>query len=88
MTHYNTDYANLEGAAKKVKALKDIVDYMGWEKFEDLHQGLLADGRKKLGQYRMMFSFIGVQGYPVKAWYAHLWGDVALKEEEDRESAI
>jgi len=86
MTHYTVKYGDLEGIPKQAKALADIVDYLGWEKFTEL-SGVLAEEnpRLTLKQLRMALSFAGVQGYPVRAWYAHIYGQAALAEQTKAE---
>lgn len=84
MTTYKTHYDGLEGNTKRAKAIQDIVEYLGWDKFVDLHDAILKEshrtqssassGHLGLNELRMMLSFVGVQGYPVKAWYELLFG--------------
>lgn len=73
MTHYDIDYSGLDPIAKHEKALQDIVDYMGRDKFDRLVESLRKGEQLTLQHFRLVMSFAGVQGYPVKALYNHIW---------------
>lgn len=75
--HHTIDYKDLEGQAKIDKAIKDIKFYLSEEKFEELSKvwqndaetnGLIPFSRFRLG----CEAFLGIEGYPVKAWAQHL----------------
>lgn len=68
------DYSKLEGNAKRAQALRDIIKYLGWEKFVEIHLGLLKNGKPHFEAHRVWLSIAGIQGYPAQAWYEHLWG--------------
>jgi hypothetical protein len=68
MTHYNVDYSGMDEVAKHNKAIEDIKEYMGEERFTKL-TALLKEDSYTLSQFEMAVSFAGVQGYPAKAWY-------------------
>lgn len=75
MTHYTTNYEGLSEIEKHNKAIEDIKDYMGAEKFEELTKRVKVEYPNwTLEQFRMAVSFAGVQGYPVKAWYNYIYG--------------
>lgn len=71
---YEVNYSGLEGNAKRAKALADIVDYIGWEKFADVHNKVLTGEKLTWAEWEMCVSFVGIQGYPAIAWYEHIYG--------------
>lgn len=74
MTHYNVDYAGLEGEAKLNKALDDIKEYMGVDKFNSLSTDFKANAPDlTLEQFSLFTSLCGVQGYPIQAWYEYIY---------------
>lgn len=74
MTHYNVSYEGLSDIEKHNKAIQDIKDYLGEEKFEQLTKQCKEEYPDlTLEQFRMSVSFAGVQGYPVKAWYNYIY---------------
>ena len=84
MTHYDVDYSKIEDPkAKRDKAIADIIDYLGQEKFDEVHPQFVAlrqlNGEeftvKQLGFYLLM---AGVQGYPVTAWHEKIVEDSKL----------
>lgn len=71
MTHYNIDYTELEGKAKRAKALADMRDWLG-PRFDTITTILRDEpNAANLEWLRMALSFAGVQGYPVEAY--HEW---------------
>lgn len=74
MTSYTVNYEGLDPIAKHNKAIEDIKDYMGSERFEMLTELFKNEGEMTLGQFEMVVSFAGVQGYPAKAWYNYIYG--------------
>ena len=89
MTHYDIDYTGLEGKAKVDKAIADVIDYTGQDRFDKLCQYLREfverhEGKvPTLGQIRIPLSFGGIQGYPVKAIHEFLWPDAVKERETD-----
>jgi hypothetical protein len=84
MAHYTRSYEGLTGQAKHDAAITDIIDYLGEERF-DLITDLCREDKPThpgLGWFMIAVSLSGVEGYPVKAWYAHIWGEDALREAE------
>jgi len=71
MTHYTVDYTALTGEAKREKALRDIEDYLGKERYDYLTEVLANGEGYDLETFSMIVSFAGVQGYPAKAWWEH-----------------
>lgn len=77
MSHYDVDYSGLTPQHKHKKALVDIVDYLGEERFHrvNAHYHELASKGVILtrDQFAHHLSIAGVSGYPVSAWYAEIW---------------
>lgn len=72
MTHYEVDYSELSGEAKDAKALQDIKDFIGEDKFNKITE----ENRNEtytFRQFEIGVSFGGISGYPVKAWFKHIW---------------
>ncbi len=72
--HYDVDYSKLDPVAKHNKAIQDIKDYMGNQRFRHLTK-LFRESADSISpdQFALMTSFAGVQGYPVKAWYNYCY---------------
>ena len=73
MTHYNIDYSSIkDDSNKREKAIKDIIDYVGREKFDELNKLLIAYVKEKnpsLDDFSMALFMFPVSGYPIQAWY-------------------
>lgn len=72
MTHYNIDYSELSETEKRKKAIQDIIDYVGQDKFNELNNLLVAYVKEKnptLDQFRMALFMFPVSGYPIEAWF-------------------
>lgn len=68
-TSYEVDYSKLTGKAKQIKAMQDIVEYLGMKRFNKLHKDLVEDAVTTGKPVAIMvFSFAGIQGYPAHAW--------------------
>ncbi len=73
MTHYDVDYSKLTPQAKYNKAIADIKDYMGEERYNKVI-GLFKQMQPiPLEKFHLQMSFAGVQGYPVVAMYDEIW---------------
>jgi hypothetical protein len=75
MTHYTINYSELVEPAKHNKAIEDIKQWLGEERFEELTDMLRKDEELKINYARFSFlaSFSGVQGYPAVAWHNHIF---------------
>lgn len=73
MTHYDVNYSDLTPQAKHDKAIADIKDYLGDDKYRNLTAEFRAAGPMPLGRFEMYLSIAGVQGYPVRAWYNEVY---------------
>ena len=69
------DYSKLQGEEKQKKALEDICDYLGNEKFDSMNAKFLEAGAIDPGQFEFICMVGGIEGYPVEAWYMSLYGD-------------
>lgn len=77
MTHHNISYADLEGDAKRDKAMNDIREYIGNEKFAEMNTALNAwvkEFKPSLQQFERVLFLFPVSGYPLIAWYQTLTG--------------
>ena len=72
--HYNTSYKDLPLAEKDAKALQDLRDYLGEERFADLTSRIKSvETPVSYKEFVMLMSLAGVEGYPVKAYYKFLY---------------
>ena len=69
MTHYNVDYAGLEPYDARMKAIADVRDYVGEERFEILATNFRQLSGISYDEFALMLSFAGIQGFPVKVLY-------------------
>lgn len=73
MSHHTIKY-DLDSPDAEAKAIDDIIDFLGQERFDTISTALeiaIKDGAT-VDQLRIPLSFAGVQGFPVVAWYNHL----------------
>lgn len=74
MTHYTMSYAGLTDEVKSARAIQDIKDYLGEDKFESTTE-IMRREMIPYEQFTMAMAFMaGIEGYPVKAWYEHVYG--------------
>lgn len=71
--HYNISYSGLSPQAAHDKAIADIREYMGTDKYETLTAQFAGREPMPLAAFELVVSFAGVQGFPVKAWYSECW---------------
>lgn len=75
MAHYDISYEGLDPIAKHNKAIQDIKDYLGNDRFDIVTESAKnMDPPMTLNEFTVAMSFAGVQGYPVKAWYNYIYG--------------
>jgi hypothetical protein len=76
MSHYDIDYGGLDERTKEARAIQDIIDYLGQERFDyistAIKQGMVEDMDLDADALRLPLSLAGVQGYPVTAWFNYL----------------
>ena len=78
--HTDIHFGHLTGNAKIAKAIEVIIKHLGMEKFIEVQQ-ILLEAPVTLRQLDMAMGVSGIEGYPVKAWYTHLYGEARLAEE-------
>ena len=72
--HTTIDYGKLEGKAKEDKAIADIVNWLGKERYEKLTAEFKKEPKQPtLDGFHLMCSIAGISGYPVTVWYRRLW---------------
>ena len=65
MTHYTISYELLDGDEKRKKAIKDVQEYIGMDRWKKL-----GDIYREQGEGATLFAMdvlLGVSGYPVTA---------------------
>ena len=72
--HYKISYKDLPQAQADQKALRDIIDWMGIERFTEVTDEFRKMEPLDLDHFSLLVSFAGVAGYPVRAWYRDIWG--------------
>ena len=77
MTHYIVRYEDMTPQAKHEKALADIADYMGLNRYVSFVQECVrardSGYNPSRDAWHMMLSFAGIEGYPCDALYAEIW---------------
>lgn len=71
MTHYNISYKGLTPQQAYDKSIQDIVAYLGVAKFNQVTKEFRAVylGGCSYTHFANWVSLLGVQGFPVHAWY-------------------
>jgi hypothetical protein len=69
---YTTDYTGLDPITAHNRAIRDIIDYMGQEKFDERTAELRKE-QLTLEVFQLVVSFCGVRGYPAKAWFNYCY---------------
>lgn len=69
---YTINYEGLDPIAKHNKAICDIKDYLGEDRFAHL-VNLFREHPYTLEQFQLAASFAGIQGYPAKAWFNYCY---------------
>lgn len=74
--HTKISYAAiLDEAIRKKAALQDVIDWLGKPRFEQLVEAFRAEPPRVLAQFHFLASMTGIQGYPVRVWFEHIWPD-------------
>lgn len=74
--HNKIHYAHIkDDATREATALQDVIDWVGEEKFNQLVTSFRAEPPRVLAQFHFLAAFTGVQGYPVRVWFKHIWPD-------------
>jgi hypothetical protein len=74
--HYEINYDGLDPIEKHKKAIADVIEYTGQERFDRIISALRTKYPEPpvLEHLELVLSFAGIQGYPVKAIWNHIWG--------------
>ena len=75
--HYTIDYS--KSPAKAFDAVEDIKDYLG-DRYDSIAE--LVSEVSDCDRFRNYCGFVGISGFPVKAWYEHFHGQNSFKETE------
>jgi len=77
--HYTIDYSAQPDEAADAAAVRDIIDYVGEQRFRDISATLRDAIRQGATErdFHLPLSFAGVQGFPVGAWYRTLKAEVS-----------
>lgn len=73
MSHYTINYNGLSPQARHDKAIADIIEYMGAERYAKLTLMFSERSPMTMSHFEFACSFAGVQGWPVRAWYSECW---------------
>lgn len=73
MTHIEIHYNAADQSAADSAAIRDIIDYLGQEKFDYLTTQFRALGPETLtlDQLHYWLMLPGISGYPVSAWHRY-----------------
>jgi hypothetical protein len=76
--HYTIDYSKRTDKDVDAAAIRDIIDYLGEERFQQISAALKDGIRQGVteDEFHLPLSFAGVQGFPVGAWYRTLKAEV------------
>jgi len=73
MTHHTVDYRVYSHEMKRAKAMKDIKDWLGLERFRKIDKAYRALRQPSRHAFALQISFAGISGFPVHVWYEELW---------------
>lgn len=71
---YEVNYEGLDPIQKHNKAIEDIRDYLGPDNFQKFTREFKRVKDLSVDQFTFYASLVGVEGYPVKAWYNYCFG--------------
>lgn len=74
--HTDIKYDQMDPIAKHNKAIADIKDFLGEDKFGQITKTFreVPQDQMPLDKFTNYASLAGIQGYPVKAWYNYIYG--------------
>lgn len=73
MSHYDVDYSGMSEADKVKKALADVAEWFGVVRFNKICLVMAKEKAPSRVSFAYQVSIGGVQGFPVHAWYEHMW---------------
>jgi hypothetical protein len=73
--HYNIDYTGLGPQAAYNQQIKDIKEYLGEKKFNQITKDFRRECPKDLSleMFKMYLSLAGISGAPVRAFHDHVF---------------
>lgn len=88
--HYYIDYRSLSDTDAKAKAISDIKDWLGEERYLAITKGcreaIDENGQPEVltfRQWRMAMFLSGIEGYPLKVWYNEIWPGQPTNDNSD-----
>jgi hypothetical protein len=73
--HYTINYAHLSGEAKQAKAVSDVKEFLGAERFDKIVQTFKdAPGTPQEYFVNACGLLCGISGYPAEAFYRYIYG--------------
>lgn len=66
---YTRDYSGMDSISKHKRAIRDIKQYLGGDRFNELTRDFQDVGSMSFESFSKYAWLAGIQGYPVKAWY-------------------
>jgi len=84
MTHYTINFATFPEELRPFEALKEIISYVGKDRFVKFTNDARHDIVKglTLEQFAFAVSFAGVQGMPARVWYNYCKHDLCAEGAE------
>ena len=79
MSHYTISYK--DSPCPSVDAIDDIKEWLGQERWDKLYPLFAKIETQKA--FELYASFVGVQGFPVIAWWELIHGQGSWKTEEE-----
>ena len=81
---YEKSYADMNLEEKRVKALEDVIGWLGFDKFVKYTNLARIDSPERPADmsWAMTCYMLGFDGYPVTAWADHIWGFEPEEKEE------
>ena len=90
MSHYIINYAGLSEQEAHDKAIADIKDWLGEDRYLKITEGCKTavdiDGNPSVltwRQWRYAMFLSGIEGYPLKVWYKEIWPNGDTSDESD-----
>lgn len=77
---YQLDYSDLLPRQKYLKALEDIKSFMGEDRFNAITEIMRKAGETPFSEFQLACMFVGVQGFPVSAWYDYAYPNHKLEK--------
>jgi hypothetical protein len=73
--HYEIDYATMDEDMRKAAAMSDVKGFLGTDRFQKMTENLRGVSRPTQEFWTDSCAMLtGIQGYPARWWYEHIWG--------------